>query len=127
MTHTGDCHCGKVQFEFESESDVSLVRCNCSICDRFGFLHLIIPQRLMTLKSSWDDLGLYTFNTGVARHYFCKTCGVKPFYIPRSNPDCYSINFRNVDQSNFGRVVIEDFDGQNWEVNAARLAHLSDQ
>ena len=81
----------------------------------------------MTLKSTWDDLGLYTFNTGVARHYFCKICGVKPFYIPRSNPDCYSINFRNVDQSNFDRVAIEDFDGQNWEVNAARLAHLSDQ
>ena len=125
--HTGDCHCGKIQFEFESKSDVSLVRCNCSICDRFGFLHLTIPQRLMTLKSSWEDLGLYTFNSGIAQHYFCKTCRVKPFYIPRSNPDCYSINFRNVDQSSFGKVTIEDFDGRNWEANAHSLAHLSEQ
>ncbi len=127
MIHSGDCHCGRVQFEFESEPDVSLVRCNCSICDRVGFLHLIIPQRLMTLKSSWEELALYTFNTGVAKHYFCRICGVKPFYVPRSNPDCFSINFRNVDQSTFGEVGIRDFDGQNWEDNAGSLAHLSEQ
>ena len=127
MLHTGDCHCGKIQFEFEFESDVLLVRCNCSICDRFGFLHLIIPQRLMTLKSSLEDLGLYTFNSGIAQHYFCKICGVKPFYVPRSNPDCYSINFRNVDQSTFGEVMIRDFDGRNWEANVGSLAHLSEQ
>ena len=127
MMHIGDCHCGKVQFEFESDSAVTLVRCNCSICDRFGYLHLIIPQRLMMLKTNWEEMHTYTFNSGIAKHYFCKTCGVKPFYIPRSNPDCYSINFRNVSQSTFGKVMIEDFDGQNWEANAASLAHLSDK
>ena len=81
----------------------------------------------MTLKAGWDEIQLYTFNSGTAKHYFCRTCGVKPFYVPRSNPDCYSINFRNVDQSTFGKVTIEDFDGRNWEANAARLSHLSDQ
>ena len=127
MLHTGDCHWGRGKFEFECDIDVNILRCNCSICDRVGFLHLIIPQRLFKLLSPLEDLGLYTFNTGVAKHYFCKTCGVKPFYVPRSNPDCYSINFRNVDRSSFGEVNIEDFDGQNWEQNASSLQHLSDQ
>ena len=126
MIHTGDCHCGKIQFEVESDSDISLIRCNCSICDRFGYLHLTIPQRLVTLKSGWEDVCLYTFNSGIAQHYFCKICGVKPFYVPRSNPDCYSINFRNVDKSTFGKVTIEDFDGLNWEANDGNLAHLSE-
>ena len=127
MLHSGDCHCGKVQFEFESDADVTLLRCNCSICDRVGYLHLTIPQRRMMLTTSWDDLALYTFNSGIAKHYFCKNCGVKPFYIPRSNPDCFSINFRNVDQSNFGEIFIQDFDGRNWESNAGSLAYLSEQ
>lgn len=128
MLHVGDCHCGQVKFEFESDRDVNLVRCNCSICDRSGFLHLIIPQRSFKLLSPLlEDLGLYTFNSGVAKHYFCRTCGIKPFYVPRSNPDCFSINFRNVDRTTFGEVTIEDFDGQNWEQNVGKLAHLSDQ
>ena len=127
MLHSGDCHCGKVKFEFESDADVTLLRCNCSICDRVGYLHLTIPQRRMMLKTSWDDLALYTFNSGIAKHYFCKNCGVKPFYIPRSNPDCFSINFRNVDQSNFGEILIQEFDGRNWESNASSLAYLSEQ
>ena len=70
-------------------------------------------------------LSLYTFNTGVAKHYFCPICGVKPFYVPRSNPDGISINWRCVDHSTFGDVAIEDFDGENWEANAAMLADLS--
>ena len=67
MLHSGDCHCGKVQFEFESDADVTLLRCNCSICDRVGYLHLTIPQRRMMLKTSWDDLALYTFNSGIGK------------------------------------------------------------
>ncbi len=123
--HRGDCHCGRVQFEFESEPDVEIHECNCSICYRVGFQHLIIPATSFKLQSSWDELGLYTFNTGVAKHYFCQTCGVKPFYIPRSNPDGVSVNFRCVDPSTFNNVTYEPFDGRNWEQNAGSLAHLS--
>ena len=125
MLHRGDCHCGNVRFEFESSPDVHVHRCNCSICDRVGYLHLIIPRSTFTLITGWDELTTYRFNSGVAEHYFCKTCGVKPFYLPRSNPDGYSVNFRCVDRSAFGEVIIEDFDGQNWEDNASKLAHLS--
>ncbi len=123
--HSGDCHCGRVRFEFEAEPDVEVHECNCSICNRVGFQHLIIPARAFNLLTNWDELALYTFNTGVAKHYFCKTCGVKPFYVPRSNPDGISVNFRCVDQSSFGEVTYEPFDGQNWEQNAGALSHLS--
>ena len=125
MLHKGDCHCGRVRFEFESAPDVVIYECNCSICDRFGFRHLIIPASAFNLLTDWSDLMLYTFNTGVARHYSCRTCCVKPFYVPRSNPDGISVNFRCVDQSGFGKVRVEPFDGLNWEQNAAALAHLS--
>lgn len=125
MQHRGDCHCGRVRFEFDSSADRVLHRCNCSICERIGFLHLIIPRSAFILLTPWDEMTLYTFNTGVAKHYFCSTCGVKPFYIPRSNPDGYSINFRCVDQSTFDEVKIEDLDGQNWEQHAGALSQLS--
>ena len=65
------------------------------------------------------------FNTGVAEHFSCKTCGVKPFYLPRSNPDGHSVNFRCVDCATFAAILIEDFDELNWGKNAAALAHLS--
>jgi len=125
LVHKGNCHCGRVRFEFESEPDVDIHECNCSICHRVGFQHLIIPNRAFRLLTDWDELALYTFNTGVAKHYFCKTCGVKPFYVPRSNPDGISVNFRCVDQSTFADVTYEPFDGQNWEQNAGSLSHLS--
>ncbi|MBO6555013.1 MAG: GFA family protein [Pseudomonadales bacterium] len=123
--HNGACHCGRVRFEFESEPDVKIHECNCSICYRVGFQHLIIPARSFNLLTDWDELALYTFNTELAKHYFCKTCGVKPFYVPRSNPDGISVNFRCVGQSSFGHVTYEPFDGQNWEQNAGALSHLS--
>lgn len=125
MLHRGGCHCGKVQFEFDSDARVTVQRCNCSVCELTGFLHLIIPASAFDLKTSWDELTMYEFNTKTAKHYFCSTCGIKSFYIPRSNPDGYSINFRCVDESTFEKVTIEDFDGRNWEDNAASLAHLS--
>ena len=59
-------------------------------------------------------------NTIPARH-----CGIKPFYLRRSNPDGYSVNFCPVDSSSFANVVVNDFDGQNWEQSAGALAPLS--
>lgn len=124
--HTGDCHCGRIKFEFRCEPDQIVYRCNCSICERVGFLHLIIPERDFTLLTSWDEIAEYNFGSGIARHFFCKTCGVKPFYVPRSNPEGISIHYRCVDPSTFAEVSIEDFDGRNWEQHAASLSHLSD-
>ena len=123
--HKGACHCGAVTFEVEAPDDVVLDDCNCSICAKTGFLHLIVPKTRFRILSGEDKLTTYTFNTGTAKHLFCSVCGVKPFYVPRSNPDGWSVNFRCLDRAEFGNVEIRPFDGQNWEANGAALAHLS--
>ena len=123
--HTGNCHCGAVKFAFSASKNVTVQRCNCSICTMTGFLHLIVPQAQFSLLVGEDNLSEYKFNTGIAKHLFCKTCGVKSYYIPRSNPKGVSINMNCVDQSTFDQITVEDFDGQNWEDNAASLVHLA--
>lgn len=90
-----------------------------------GHQHLIVAASRFHLVSGESDLSLYTFNTGQAKHYFCRRCGVKSFYVPRSNPDGYSVNARCLDPKTLGSVTIEPFDGANWEKNAGSLAHLS--
>ena len=89
-----------------------------------GFLHLIVPKNRFRLLTGEDALTTYTFNTCAAKHTFCKYCGVKPFYVPRSHPDGYSVNFRCVDRSGFTNVTINPFDGQNWEAHADELKPL---
>lgn len=95
------------------------------MCSRSGYEHLIVPAADFRLLSGSDHLTTYTFNTGVARHLFCKRCGVKSFYVPRSNPDGYSVNLRCLDPGTVEHVSYEDFDGQNWEQAGHALAHLS--
>jgi hypothetical protein len=122
---TGGCHCGAVKWEAETENDVVVEECNCSMCRMVGFQHLIVPASRFRLLEGDDVLTRYTFNTGVAKHFFCKRCGVKSYYIPRSNPDGFSLNFRCMERAQFNDVEFKPFDGENWEQNAASLAHLS--
>ena len=121
----GACHCGAVEWEAELEDDIVSNECNCSICAMTGFLDQIVPKSRFRLLKGDDNLAEYNFNTGVARHYFCKKCGVKSFYVPRSNPDGISVNIRCMDRTQFKSIEIIPFDGQNWEANAGALAHLS--
>lgn len=121
----GGCHCKKVRFEIEVEEIPFITKCNCSMCSITGFVHLIVPDNKFTLLSDESELSCYRFNSKVAQHFFCKTCGVKSFYIPRSNPDGYSVNAKCLDTNDWQQWPIEDFDGQNWEDNAASLTHLS--
>lgn len=123
--HRGGCHCGAVRFEFQAPARVRVQRCNCSVCAMTGFEHLIVPGAAFRLLTDPAALSTYTFNTGVAKHLFCRVCGIKSYYVPRSNPDGYSINLRCVDHSTIEAVEYEDFDGQNWEQHGAGLAALS--
>jgi hypothetical protein len=125
VTHRGGCHCGAVRFEARAPAAVTAQRCNCSICAKAAFLHLIVPGADFTLVAGADRLTTYTFNTGGAKHLVCRTCGVKSFYVPRSNPDGWSVNLRCLDPGTVERVVFEDFDGRNWERHGPALAHLS--
>ncbi len=126
MLYRGSCHCGAVTFSVEASASVEVEQCNCSICTKSGFLHLIVPQSRFELLSGEDELTTYTFNTGVAKHYFCSRCGIKPFYIPRSNPDGVDINVNCLD-SKPADIRVVQFDGQNWEAHAGSLAHKSQE
>lgn len=125
IVHTGGCHCGRVRFEVDAPADLEVQSCNCSMCEKTAYLHLIVPRSRFRLLTAWDDVATYTFNTGVARHHFCKTCGIKSFYVPRSNPDGYSVNARCLDAATVRSMHVTAFDGRNWEANGAGLAHLS--
>lgn len=124
---TGGCHCGAVRFEADFEPGMEAHACNCSMCVKLGFVHLIAPESAFRLTHGADQLTLYTFNTGVAQHLFCKTCGVKAFYRPRSNPDGWSVNLRALDDADALGAVVVPFDGADWEAHGASLAHLSQE
>ncbi|MEM7081188.1 MAG: GFA family protein [Pseudomonadota bacterium] len=118
------CHCRAVRVEVRVKPPLEAIRCNCSICTKTGFLHVITPASAFRLVAGEESLSCYTFNSGIAKHYFCSVCGARPFYIPRSNPDGYSVNARCLDTIP-DDMVIRDFDGQNWEQHADTLVHLS--
>ncbi len=125
LIHSGGCHCGAVRFEVRAPAVLELHDCNCSICARTGFLHLIVPAERFQLIQGQSSLTEYRFNTGVAKHLFCSVCGVKSFYVPRSNPDGFSVNFRCLDPGTVRQYAIVPFDGQHWEQAARELLHLT--
>lgn len=124
-TAQGGCHCGKVAFEVRLQNSVTVQHCNCSMCSLLGFIHLIVPAERFRLIRGEEFLTEYRFNTGAARHLFCRCCGIKSYYIPRSNPDGYSINLRCLELPQGVAVTEERFDGENWEQHADDLRHLS--
>ncbi len=125
VTHSGGCHCGAVAFEVQAPAIIRASDCNCSICRMSGYLHLIVPRSRFRLLRGADRLTDYRFNTGTARHLFCSHCGVKSFYVPRSNPDGYSVNVRCLDASTITRVEVEPFDDNDREASEAKIRGLS--
>lgn len=116
----GGCHCQDIRFKIkldESVESTEITLCNCSMCEKTGYLHLIIPKHQFTFNSNWNNLSNYQFNKKIAKHYFCKNCGIKSFYQPRSHPDCLSINARCLDDFSKYKLLINNFDGKNWEDN----------
>lgn len=121
MRVAGGCHCRAVRFEAEVPREIELLDCNCSICAMTGFRHLIVPHEDFRLLSGDDALTSYRFGTGAAEHLFCRICGVKSFYQPRSHPEAWSINFNALDDVTGLSVRARVFDGRNWEEAAAAL------
>jgi hypothetical protein len=115
VTHAGGCHCGCVRFEVVAPAALSVAECNCSICSRSGYLHLIVPADRFKLLSGKDVLTAYTFNTGTATHLFCSVCGIKSFYVPRSHPDGYSVNAHCLDPGTVNAITVTQTNGRNWE------------
>jgi hypothetical protein len=118
--YQGGCHCGRVRFELSAQID-TVIDCNCSICTKKGFLHLIVEPQQVHMLSPTDALSLYQFNTKTAKHYFCPVCGISAYYIPRSHPDKIDVNVRCLEGVELEKLTIVPFNGREWEKNRASL------
>jgi len=125
VTHRGACHCGRVRIEVDAPARVEALECNCSICRMSGFLHLIVPASRFRLLQGAESLTEYTFNTAVAKHRFCRICGIKVFYVPRSHPDGIDVNVRCLDPVTIEGVSVSQFDDANRDVETVAIAHLA--
>jgi len=113
-TYEGGCHCGRVKFRVTADLG-RITECNCSICTKKGFLHLIVPPERFELLSGTDDVTTYQFHTRTAKHHFCSVCGIHSFYVPRSAPDKIDVNARCLEGVEIDTLPIRRFDGRNWE------------
>ena len=130
--HEGSCHCGALRFAVElADDERDVLDCNCSICTKKGFLHLIVDEARFTLlgprmegdgfaPAPGDNPSIYTFGTHTAKHMFCGTCGMHPFYRPRSHPNGWDINVRCLDVP-LAHWRVKPFDGANWEQNVDQI------
>ena len=113
-TYEGGCHCGRIRFRVTTDLK-HVGTCNCSVCAKKGFLHLIVAPEQFELLAGKDDLSTYQFNTKIAKHQFCRHCGIHPFYVPRSDPDKIDVNVRSLEGVDVDALSPEPFDGRNWE------------
>lgn len=125
VAHRGGCHCRRVRFEVDAPARIAALQCNCSICRMTGFLHLIVPAARFRLLQGAEFLAEYTFNTGVARHRFCRVCGIKSFYVPRSNPDGIDVNVHCLDRATIESIEVSQFDDADRDAATAAIADLS--
>eukprot|EP00475_Leptophrys_vorax_P000538 TRINITY_DN1029_c0_g1_i1.p2 TRINITY_DN1029_c0_g1~~TRINITY_DN1029_c0_g1_i1.p2 ORF type:complete len:150 (+),score=49.32 TRINITY_DN1029_c0_g1_i1:1354-1803(+) len=129
MWFEGGCHCKKVRYKVKlpvkKTADGNMAQiveqvldCNCSMCFKKGILHVIVLKDNFQLLSGEDSLTTYQFGTKVAKHFFCQSCGIHPFYIPRSHPNDIDLNVRSLDIANLKIFQeIAAFNGREWENN----------
>ena len=119
VSYQGSCHCKKIHFTVQAPKLLTVWVCNCSICDMKKNYHFIVNSKNFYLDRGHDNITEYTFNTGVAKHKFCATCGICSFYHPRSNPDGIAITLSCLDSYQelipSNRIRYNTFDGINWE------------
>lgn len=115
---SGGCHCGQVRFELRTDKRM-ILDCNCSICTKKGFLHLIVEAEEFRLLRGEHAVHEYRFGTGAAKHRFCGQCGIHSYYLPRSHPQGISVNARCLDDwANLRDLFeIQHFEGSAWEEN----------
>lgn len=123
--YQGSCHCRGVRFAVAATRHLKITICNCGICSMSGHMELMIPEERFRLFSGQELLQSYQYGTRISNHTFCRVCGIKPFYRPRSHPVGYfSANARCLDLSPAESVDYVEFDGQNWEESMAAGLHV---
>jgi hypothetical protein len=99
----------------QAPARLEVTDCNCTICSKSGYLHLIVPKSRFKLLSGEAALKTYGFNTQTAKHLFCSVCGIKSFYVPRSHPEGFSVNARCLDEATVEAITVKALDGKDWE------------
>jgi hypothetical protein len=95
------CHCGSVEISVQFDNGLENIRrCDCSLCRRKGAVMAAVPIANLNVIKGHDNLTLYQWNTKVAEHYFCKTCGIYTHHKRRSNPNQYGINIACIEGVN---------------------------
>ena len=117
MTHhyEGSCHCGAIKFSYDGEEITRGLRCTCSICRRKGAMMSpeAIPQENLKIEAAPEDLGLYEFGNKVAKHYFCKRCGIYTHNVMFRFPDKCRVNLGCIDDLDTSGFEVDVFDGKN--------------
>ena len=117
-TYRGSCHCGAVKFEADLDLSQSSFRCNCSICRRTRFWPAVARADGFRLISGESELTKYQFNTKKNHHYFCKSCGVRPYGIGTETPIGVMVGvnlgcLEGVSDEVLSQIPITYVDGQN--------------
>ena len=113
--HTGGCHCGKVRYEAETDLN-TVISCNCSHCEKKGFLLSFIGAEQFKLLQGENDLNEYLFNKKKIQHLTCKNCGIQSFGKGTSKEGKLTIalNVRCLDGIDINSLKITAVDGKNW-------------
>lgn len=115
---SGSCHCGAVRFRVEAEIE-ELTHCDCSLCRRKGALMAKVPEKGLVIEAGEDHLALYQWNTGIARHWFCRTCGIYPFHRKRAAPAFYGVNVGCLESFDVAAYPYRLADGLTMSVRSA--------
>jgi hypothetical protein len=113
--YQGSCHCGAITFSYDGDEITSGLRCTCSICSRKGALMSpeAIPPENFSLEADANDVGLYQFDNEVAKHFFCKTCGIYTHNETVRTPGHVRVNLGCIDDLDTSNFEIAVFDGKN--------------
>ena len=111
----GACHCGAVSFDFNAELVTSGICCNCSFCKRKGSVlsPFTLSPNEITINAESGSLGLYQFDSKIAKHYFCNTCGINPFLESMLEPGNFRVNLGCIDKIDIFEITVKTFDGKN--------------
>ena len=108
----GACHCGAVTFRVTLPNGLaSARRCSCTFCRMRGAVAVTANLDGLTLLTGADKLTRYSFNTGVAQHYFCSVCGIYTHHQRRSNPNEFGVNAAclvGVSPFDFAEVIVHN-------------------
>jgi hypothetical protein len=114
---SGSCHCGAVRFRVEAEIE-ELTRCDCSLCRRKGAMMAKVPGSGLTILEGEAELTLYQWNHRIARHYFCRHCGIYTFHCKRADPSSYGVNVGRLEDFNVSAFPFREADGVGMTVKA---------